>query len=78
MPNSRGTFINVAITILVEKLGLTLLKNPKPYRLQWLNKCGEIKVNKRVLINFSIDRYHDEVIYDVVPTDAGHILFWKP
>lgn len=37
-------------------------------------------MNKRVLINFSIDSYSDEIICDVVPMHAGHILLgrsWK-
>ncbi|GKV50462.1 hypothetical protein SLEP1_g57163 [Rubroshorea leprosula] len=30
-------------TVLVEKLNLPMMKNPRPYKLQWLNDCGEIK-----------------------------------
>ncbi|XP_022899376.1 uncharacterized protein LOC111412685 [Olea europaea var. sylvestris] len=56
-----GSCANVASTNVVEKLGLTLLKHPRPYRLQ-LNECGEVKVTKRVLINFSIGKCHDEVL----------------
>ena len=40
--------------VVVEKLGLPLLKHPRPYKLQWLNECGEVKVNKQVLVNFAI------------------------
>ncbi|GKV49085.1 hypothetical protein SLEP1_g55854 [Rubroshorea leprosula] len=29
-------------------------------KVQWLNDCGEIKVNKQVLVSFSIGRYKDE------------------
>ena len=29
---------------LVKKLKLSCLKHPRPYRLQWLNECGEVKV----------------------------------
>uniref|UniRef100_A0A2N9F9C1 Reverse transcriptase/retrotransposon-derived protein RNase H-like domain-containing protein n=1 Tax=Fagus sylvatica TaxID=28930 RepID=A0A2N9F9C1_FAGSY len=42
-----GSCTNVASTYLVEKLALTTLKHPHPYRLQWLNECGEIKYDKR-------------------------------
>src|SRR5262249_1820536 len=63
----RGSCTNVASTILVEKLGLPLLKHPKPYRLQWLNDCGDIKVNRQVMVPFSIGKYKDEVLCDVVP-----------
>ena len=51
-----GSCTNVAITSLVEKLNL------KTYKLQWLNDCGEVKVNKQVLVSFSIGRYKDEVL----------------
>ena len=37
------------------------------YKLQWLNDVGEVKVNKQVLIAFSIGKYCDEVLYNVVP-----------
>jgi hypothetical protein len=43
-----------------------------------LNDYGEIKVNKQVLISFSIGKYKDEVLCDVVPMHAGHILLGRP
>ncbi|GKV11282.1 hypothetical protein SLEP1_g22547 [Rubroshorea leprosula] len=69
---------NVANTILVEKLNLPMMKHPRPYKLQWLNDCGEIKVTKQVLVSFSIGRYKDEVLCDVVPMHAGHLLLGRP
>ncbi|KAH9697902.1 Endonuclease [Citrus sinensis] len=42
-----GRCTNVASTIMVEKLGLPTLKHPRPYKLQWLNDSGEVKVNKQ-------------------------------
>ena len=68
-----GSCTNVASTILVEKLNLPTLKHSRAYNLQWLNDCGEIKVNKQVLISFSIGKYKDEVLCDVAPMHAGHI-----
>jgi len=59
-----GSFTNVASTTLVDKLSLPLLKHPRPYKLQWLNECGEVKVNKQVLVAFTIGRYSDEVLCD--------------
>ncbi|KAL5554487.1 hypothetical protein UlMin_041888 [Ulmus minor] len=44
-----GSCTNVASTYMVEKLNLPTLKHPNPYKLQWLNYCGEIKVYKQVL-----------------------------
>ena len=69
-----GSCTNVASTTLVENLNLPSLKHPRPHKLQWLNDCGEVKVNKQVLVSFSIERYKDEVLYDVVLMHAGHIL----
>jgi hypothetical protein len=73
-----GSCTNVASTTLVEKLNFPTLKHPMPYKLKWLNDCGEIKVTKQVLISFSIGKYKDEVLCDVVPMHAGHILLGRP
>jgi len=39
---------------------------------------GEIIVNKQVLIYFSISKYKDEMLYDIVPMEATHILLGRP
>jgi hypothetical protein len=43
-----------------------------------LNECGEVKVNKQVLVAFTIRKYSDDVLCDVFPMHAGHILFGRP
>ncbi|GKV11657.1 hypothetical protein SLEP1_g22897 [Rubroshorea leprosula] len=43
-----GSCTNVASIVLVEKLNLPMTKHPMPYKLQWLNDCGEIKDFKDV------------------------------
>ncbi|KAA3480563.1 Asp_protease_2 domain-containing protein [Gossypium australe] len=63
---------------MVEKLALLTTKHPSPYKLQWLNEGVELKVTKQVLISFSIEKYHDEVLCDVVPMRAGHLLLGRP
>ncbi|XP_068653867.1 uncharacterized protein [Aristolochia californica] len=73
-----GSCTNVASTSMVEKLGLTTLKHPRPYKLQWLNDSGEIKVIKQVVVPFWIDKYEDEVLCDVVPMQPGHLLLGRP
>lgn len=43
---NSGSCTNVASTLLVEKLTLHTMRHPKLYKLQWLNECGEVKVNR--------------------------------
>ena len=71
----EGSCANVASTRVVDKLTIS---HTKPYKLQWLSKVGEIIVNKQVLINFSIGKYKDEVLCDVVPMEATHVLLGRP
>jgi hypothetical protein len=73
-----GSCTIVASTIMVEKLGLLTVKHPRPYKLQWLNDSGEIRVNKQVLVAFRISKYEDEVLCDVVLMQAGHLLLGRP
>ena len=73
-----GSCTNVASTIMVEKLGLPTLKHPRPYKLQWLNDSGEVKVNKQVLVTFRIGKYEDKVLCNVVPMQDGHLLLGQP
>ena len=64
-----GSCANVAITRVVDKLGLSTISHAKPYKLQWLSEVGEIIVYKQVLIAFSIGKYKDEVLYK----DKSHL-----
>jgi hypothetical protein len=73
-----GSCTNVACVSMVEKLNMACDEHPKPYRLQWLNKCGEFKVTRQVGVPFFIGQYKDEVICDVVPMQAGHLLLGRP
>ena len=57
---------------------MSTVKHAKPYRLQWLNDSGEVKVTKQVVVPFSIGKYVDEVLCDVVPMQASHILLGRP
>jgi hypothetical protein len=54
----------------VKKLNLSTTKHHKPYKLQWLNKYREVKVNEKVLVSFFIRRYSDEVLCDVISMHA--------
>ncbi|GJZ36603.1 putative reverse transcriptase domain-containing protein [Tanacetum coccineum] len=63
----------------VQKLGLKTENHPKPYKLQWLKKGGEVTVSKSVNILFYVrNTYKDNVWCDVVPMDACHLLLGRP
>ena len=72
-----GSCTNVASTTIVEKLGMPTSKYPRPYKLQWLNDSGEVRVNKQMLISFLIGKYKDEVLCNVVSMQAGHLLLGR-
>ncbi|CAA7055066.1 unnamed protein product [Microthlaspi erraticum] len=57
------------------KLGLVTQKHPKPYQLQWINETGDMSVKEQVLVPLSIGSYEDEILCDVLPMDAGHIIW---
>ncbi|XP_056688899.1 uncharacterized protein [Spinacia oleracea] len=73
-----GSCTNVASTELVEKLELPTTKHPHPYKLKWLDDDSEVRVKNRVLITFSIGNYEDEILCDVIPMTACHILLGRP
>lgn len=76
----RGSCTNVVSIILVKKLGFPMIKYPSLYKLQWLNDSRDVRLNKQLLVSFSIRKNKDEVICDVVPMQVGHILLvrqWK-
>ena len=58
----RVNCTSVASTKMVEKLRLPTIKHPRPYKLQWLNDSGKVRVTKQVLVSFHIGKYEDEVL----------------
>ncbi|XP_071924801.1 uncharacterized protein [Coffea arabica] len=73
-----GSCTNCVAADFVEQKHLPWTYHPKPYRLSWLNDGGEVKVTKQALIAFSIGRYKDQVLYDVIPMQASHVLLGRP
>ena len=65
----------MASTILVEKLNLPTLKHSRPYNLQWLNDCGEVRMDRQVLVTFSIRKYLDEVPELVDASDDDGVVY---
>ncbi|XP_031375718.1 uncharacterized protein LOC116190194, partial [Punica granatum] len=61
------------------ELNLATTKHPCPYKLRWLNDQGEVRVTQQVCTPFSIGKtYKDEVLCDVVPMSASHLLLGRP
>nr|GEV77182.1 hypothetical protein [Tanacetum cinerariifolium] len=74
-----GSCANAASTYMVEKLGLSTMKHPHPYKLQWLSQGNDMKVTRQVIVPFSMGTvYHDEITCDVVPIDACHLFLDRP
>ncbi|XP_074302910.1 uncharacterized protein LOC141637245 [Silene latifolia] len=74
-----GSGTNVASVTMVNKLNLSTQEHPNPYKLRWLYKGVEVKVDKQCMVPFSIGNvYKDEILYDVVPMDACHLLLGRP
>ncbi|KAK9698056.1 hypothetical protein RND81_08G079700 [Saponaria officinalis] len=75
----RGSCTNVASTTLVNKLKLSTQDHLNPYKLRWLSKGDEVRVDKQCVVPFSIGSvYKDEVLCDVAPMDACHLLLGRP
>nr|AAM15062.1 putative retroelement integrase [Arabidopsis thaliana] len=62
-----GSCTNVASETMVKKLGL-----------KWLNDSGKMRVKNQVVVPIVIGKYEDEILCDVLPMEAGHILLGRP
>ncbi|XP_042016410.1 uncharacterized protein LOC121764463 [Salvia splendens] len=76
--NDGGSCTNVISDKLVSKLKLQELKHPSPYRLQWLGDSGDLKVTTRVTVPMKVGEFEEEVLCDVIPMSACHILLGRP
>ncbi|XP_060170562.1 uncharacterized protein LOC132601495 [Lycium barbarum] len=73
-----GSCTNAVSQFLVESMKFPTRKHTNPYKLQWFNECGEMRVNKQAIIKFSIGKYQDEIVCDVVTMQACHLLLGIP
>ena len=73
-----GNCTYVASQRLIEKLALKTFTHPRPYKLQWLSENRELVVDIQVLICFSIGKYVDEILFDVVLMEASNLLCGRP
>ncbi|XP_021747683.1 uncharacterized protein LOC110713541 [Chenopodium quinoa] len=73
-----GSEANVVSSDLVKKLDLKTTRHPTPYKLSWIDKSKSTGVRKQCLVKFQIGSYVDEILCDVIPMDACHILLGRP
>ena len=73
-----GSCTNVPSTTLIDKLQLPTKVHPTLYSIQWLKQGSEVIVSKQALIAFSVGPYCGEVLWDVLPKDACHLLLGRP
>ncbi|RDX94053.1 hypothetical protein CR513_23607, partial [Mucuna pruriens] len=74
----EGSCVNVASERLVKKLALLTIVHPKPYKLQWLSDKEELLVDRQVKVMFTLGRYEDTMVCNVVPMEASHLLLGRP
>ena len=63
---------------LIDKLQIPTEEHRNPYSLQWLRPNDEVAALRQAFISFLIGPYHGEVICDVLPMDACHLLLERP
>ncbi|RDX73454.1 hypothetical protein CR513_46948, partial [Mucuna pruriens] len=68
-----GSSVNFASLRLVEKLTIPTFSHLKPYKFE----RGELLVDKKVALVFTLGNFEDKVVCDVVPMEATHILLWR-
>ena len=73
-----GSCTNAASNEMVTKLGLVTSTHPKPYALHWIDDGNKVKVTRQVSVGLTMGSYSDEVLCDVIPMDACHILLGRP
>ncbi|XP_060211914.1 uncharacterized protein LOC132639485 [Lycium barbarum] len=73
-----GSCTNAVNQFLVDSMKFPTHKHTSPYKLQWFNECGEMRVIKQDVIKFSIGKYQDEILCDVVPMQDFHLLLGRP
>ncbi|XP_051121605.1 uncharacterized protein LOC127245005 [Andrographis paniculata] len=73
-----GSCTNVISSYVVEKLSLNTTPHPKPYNLHWMSDEGVLRVDRQAIVTFSVCGFSDDVLCDVCPMTACHILLGRP
>lgn len=69
-----GSSKNIVFKTMVDKLQFKTHKHLFPYHIGCIKYVSETKVTEQYCISFSIERYNDEVNYDVVDMNACDML----
>ncbi|GJZ53308.1 putative reverse transcriptase domain-containing protein [Tanacetum coccineum] len=69
-----GSCDNLIAAEAVQKLGLKTKNHPKPYKLQWLKKGGEVIVSKRVHVLFSVGNTMDALKITLMPNKPKEVV----
>ncbi|XP_020266906.1 uncharacterized protein LOC109842438 [Asparagus officinalis] len=62
----------------IDSVKLQTQKHPSPYKVGWIISMSYIKVTEQSIVSFSIGRYKDTAIYDIVDMDACQLMFGRP
>ena len=73
-----GSCHNLASEDLCDKLHLVKTKHPHPYKVQWLNDAGILRVEHTVQVSFKIGAYEDTLECDVIPMSVCHLILGRP
>ncbi|KAF1888253.1 hypothetical protein Lal_00044303 [Lupinus albus] len=73
-----GSCTNMVSSRVVSKLNFVTKPHPTPYQLIWISEVGGISINKQVEIPFSIGKYEDVVLCDVVHMETIHLILGRP
>ena len=73
-----GSCANIVSVAMVNFLKFPTTLHTIPYNLQWFNECGELKFMRKCVIRLKVGNYHDEVLCDVIPMQAYHLLLGRP
>ena len=75
---NNGSCNNIASQQLVDRMELKHRRHPNPYKMQWINDCGVLRVSHVVTVPFSIGSYNDHVECHMVHMQACQLLLGRP
>ena len=73
-----GSCTNVVSSSFIQDTNHPTIDHPQPYKLHWLNNTSDVEVTKQALISFKLDLWEDQILCDVCPMDACHMLLGRP